>query len=364
MRGGCGVNLKGGIVENLDKLKQLIKQSLSNSENPTLYDVWKILSQRFSPQKTENILQEIAKEFLKAEVKKDLYVFENVLYKEMEENSSRKNKLVASFIKWMIRFLKSVQEFKVSPLQIRELEHRACTLFLTLEESGNSEAGELEEMIEKSFKSFNELVYRIHECIEKKEFVNAYLIYVRAVKTCFNLITLLSALNLKEMTEELKRDPLTGLLNRRYMGIILKDVLELSQYSDTPFSIAILDIDDFKRINDEYGHLVGDCILREVGKILKEFFRKGDYIFRYGGEEFLIIMPSTSLDEAIKILNALRERIENHTFLCRDSNLKITVSIGVCSDIYKGDKDPMFYVRCADVKLYRAKKTGKNRVIV
>ncbi|NPB07949.1 MAG: GGDEF domain-containing protein [Aquificae bacterium] len=350
-------------MEDLEELRRLIRQTLSDSENPTLYDVWKGLSSRYSPSKTERILQEIAKEFLKTEIKRDLYVFERVLFRELEENASKKNRLIASLIKWMIRFLKGLEEFRLNSLQLKELRSRECSILLTLEDLSEERGGDLPRMIERSFKGFSELVGRIYECLEKREFVNLYLIYVRAVKVYFNLITLLSALNLKEITEELKKDPLTGLLNRRYMGIILRDVLELSQYSETPFSVAILDIDNFKEINDTYGHLVGDCILRELGKLLREFFRKGDYIFRYGGEEFLIIMPSTSLEEALKLLTDLKLKIQNHTFLCRDAEVKLTVSIGLCSDVYRGDKEPFYYVKCADIKLYRAKKTGKNKVI-
>ncbi len=127
--------------------------------------------------------------------------------------------------------------------------------------------------------------------------------------------------------------------------------------------MAVIDIDNFKQINDKYGHLVGDCILREVANIMKQSFRKSDYLFRYGCEEFLVIMPSTSLEEALKALERFRKNVESYKFsLDHQECPKVTVSIGVCGDSGQ-HKDIKSYIDCADRKLYAAKKSGKNRII-
>jgi len=349
-------------VEELEKLRRIIASSLEDATSLTLYDVWKKLEGHQEDTNPEEVLHEIAKTFLKVEPKEDVYVFEEVLFKELKGGETKRNKLMATFIRWMIKFLKELSQLHLSFLLLEELSQKECVLSRTIKESGQET--KLSKMIYRSFKNFKEQVNKLYESLKEEDYINTYLLYVRAVKTYFNFITLLSALNLKEISEEMKKDPLTGLLNRRYLNIILRDVLELSQYSETPFTVAMLDIDDFKKINDRLGHLVGDCVLREVGRILREFFRKGDYLFRYGGEEFLVLMPSTGREEAKKLLEELRKKVEEHLFLCKEHELKLTVSVGACSDTYKGDKDPTFYLKCADVKLYEAKRSGKNKVLL
>jgi len=169
-------------------------------------------------------------------------------------------------------------------------------------------------------------------------------------------------LDLKKKEEELYEksitDPLTSLYNRTFLEEFLeKKLLEAKRYK-FPLSIAMIDIDFFKKINDTYGHLSGDCVLKELALLLKKNFRGSDVVARYGGEEFIIIMPFTSLEDACKKLEEFRKIVEKHLF-CME-HLKITISVGVAQ--YKNE-DMLELIEKADENLYEAKRSGRNKVI-
>ena len=170
-------------------------------------------------------------------------------------------------------------------------------------------------------------------------------------------------LNLKKKEEELYEksitDALTGLYNRGFfMEFLEKKLLESKRY-EFPLSLAMIDIDFFKKINDTYGHLTGDCILKEFSLLLKKNFRGSDIVARYGGEEFAVVMPFTELKNACKKMDDFRKIVENHRF-CTE-NLKVTISVGVAE---YNKKDNIFdFLKKADDNLYEAKKSGRNRVV-
>lgn len=162
----------------------------------------------------------------------------------------------------------------------------------------------------------------------------------------------------KKRIEELSiRDPLTGLYNRLKLDELFAIYLSLASRHKSSFSIIMLDIDKFKLVNDTYGHQVGDMLLQEMSTLLKENIRLEDTLGRWGGEEFLILLPLTTLDEALSLAELLRERTQKSLFSVVG---KKTISVGVAT-FNQGD-DEKSMTRRADEALYRAKENGRNRV--
>jgi diguanylate cyclase (GGDEF)-like protein len=126
----------------------------------------------------------------------------------------------------------------------------------------------------------------------------------------------------------------------------------------------MMDIDRFKKVNDTWGHLTGDQILKELCSITKKIIRDYDLLARYGGEEFIAILPATAPEEAVIIAEKIRENIENHVFNDGTVDIRITVSIGVVSaHPAEGEIKKQTLISYADKALYQAKRTGRNRVI-
>jgi diguanylate cyclase (GGDEF)-like protein len=183
----------------------------------------------------------------------------------------------------------------------------------------------------------------------------------------FAILAVQFALELKkvllyETVEELAiTDGLTGLYVRRYFFERLKEEHERSKRHKFTFAFLMADIDDFKICNDTYGHLVGDIVLKDTARIMKESVREIDIIGRYGGEEFSLVLPETGLEGARVVAERIRKRIEEHVFKAYDEKLKITISIGIA--VYKGGSDSLEeLIERSDKALYDAKKAGKNVV--
>ncbi len=157
-------------------------------------------------------------------------------------------------------------------------------------------------------------------------------------------------------------DGLTGLINRRQFNHQLQSEIARASRSKTKLSLALFDIDDFKKINDHYGHPVGDRILQELGIGIKNNVRESDIPARYGGEEFALILPETSQMEAYDILERLRAMIEHTVFCLPDNPITMTISIGL-AQMDHPDMTAFELIEKADNALYEAKRQGKNRVV-
>jgi diguanylate cyclase (GGDEF)-like protein len=149
--------------------------------------------------------------------------------------------------------------------------------------------------------------------------------------------------------EQALTDPLTGLPNRRALEMALEREAARVERGEEPFSLVLLDLDDFKKVNDEKGHPEGDRLLREVGRYLVAHVRKGDLVGRWGGEEFALLLPKTPGEQAVHLVGRLREGLRE---------LGVTASFGVAT--YRGDLPDLY--RRADQALYRAKEKGKDQV--
>lgn len=170
-----------------------------------------------------------------------------------------------------------------------------------------------------------------------------------------------------ELERQATQDKLTGLYNRRYADEYLERQIALARRGDHPLTVALADIDHFKRINDRYSHIVGDRVLERVGEVLKSRCRKSDVVARYGGEEFLLCFPNTSKAFAEQICGELRRAIESVDWTdvvgvaAVPKGLQITMSFGVATA--RDDVTVTGLLDDADVLLYRAKNAGRNRVV-
>jgi diguanylate cyclase len=191
--------------------------------------------------------------------------------------------------------------------------------------------------------TLKQLVRKIQSEVEKIKFL---------VQTMFERITDL----------EVGRDSLTHLFNRRFLDTILKKEISLSAKKGTTFGIMMIDIDFFKKVNDEYGHDAGDRVLQGVASLLISQVRASDFVFRYGGEEFLVMLAEVNADQVKGLGEKIRTRVEQTSFaLSSEQSIKVTLSIGIA--MHEGHPDYQNIINRADEALYAAKRGGRNRCI-
>lgn len=155
-------------------------------------------------------------------------------------------------------------------------------------------------------------------------------------------------------------DPLTGVNNRSAMNSTIIRETELARRHDTPLSLIELDIDHFKKINDNYGHACGDQILKSVTEVINNCIRSSDILFRSGGEEFVLVLSNTKKKGALLLAERIRAKIEEYDFQYDEKNISVTVSLGIaCYE--KGDNSELLFEK-ADTALYTAKSGGRNCV--
>jgi two-component system, cell cycle response regulator len=158
-------------------------------------------------------------------------------------------------------------------------------------------------------------------------------------------------------------DGLTGLFNHRHIHELLRDEFERSHRSGDPLAVAMVDLDRFKQVNDTYGHPTGDVILYETARILKETAREIDMVGRYGGEEFIVVLPNTGEEEAARFAERVRTAVGEYVFRDDATEVQMTLSAGVAAHPGDDTDGPDHLLRRADQALYAAKEGGRNQVI-
>jgi len=156
-------------------------------------------------------------------------------------------------------------------------------------------------------------------------------------------------------------DPLTQVYNKKgILNFLEKFLANFVRYKKEPFSVLMLDIDYFKKINDTYGHLAGDFVLKEFVKIIRDKIRSSDILGRFGGEEFVLILPNTKVSGALKLAQRIKDEVENHLFEYGKDKIKFTTSIGITSSSLNDNVETL--LERVDEALYDAKKKGRNRI--
>src|SRR5690349_1233019 len=167
----------------------------------------------------------------------------------------------------------------------------------------------------------------------------------------------------RQLLKMAQTDALTGLDNRRYLEERLEEMFGHSRRLKEPLAVVLCDLDRFKSVNDTYGHQTGDAVLKQLARILKQEAREIDRVGRYGGEEFIVLLPGTVLDAAVTFAERVRSAVEARTFTFDGGTLLRTVSCGVAAWTHPRVSSCEGLIKAADSALYVAKETGRNRVI-
>jgi diguanylate cyclase len=181
----------------------------------------------------------------------------------------------------------------------------------------------------------------------------------KALATEAELATLHQELD--RASSQARHDPLTGALNRKGLDEALEREVSKVRRTNTPLCMALLDIDNFKTINDKLGHTTGDAALTHLAKVARDAMRPQDTLARYGGEEFVLLLPDTVQDKGIEAMTRLQRELTKHFFMAGTEKVLITFSAGVAQ--MSGDETGMEAIRRADQAMYLAKRSGKNRVL-
>jgi diguanylate cyclase (GGDEF)-like protein len=174
-------------------------------------------------------------------------------------------------------------------------------------------------------------------------------------------IALEKNLSIQELRNAAAFDPLTNCYNRRALSTFIESDIAYAQRHRNELAVIMIDIDNFKEINDCYGHLAGDAVLKELAALVSTMVRKSDYLARFGGEEFLLVLPDTRLYYAVQLAHKLQKKIEAHTVVFNNERISLTASFGVAG--LEDKKDGASLLAEADSRLYKAKSIGKNTVV-
>jgi len=347
-RSSMPYNLHNDFFERLSK--ELILFAIDHNMNGDI--IKKIYSYK------ETVINATSKGFLLEVINSDLPLIENQIRESIALTQINEHLI---WLKQMIYDIKAEKSDK--PV---ELDANRCEFGIWLESVE----------INKFFTQ-NDLdkIYEIHDRIhtigkniynslKRRDYTQILISYLILVKFSLHMVNNLNVkITEKELINQVETDPLTGLKNRMTLDPILKKMIELHSLSTQPFTIAILDIDHFKKINDTYGHIIGDHALRHVVEIIKKHSRDSDSVFRYGGEEFLLIFSYNSIQGGIYLAEKIRLAIEQTKFLYEEVELDITASIGLAEYLPRGDvQDYKVLIDNADKQLYVAKNEGRNRI--
>jgi len=244
------------------------------------------------------------------------------------------------------------------------ISHQSCAFSVWLKEKEKEYIDERHILkdLKQLHKDFHNLIEIAENYKKHKKFKDLYFMILNIQNIIIWIGNELLYLNTKFIKLEMSIDHLTGAFNRRSFEAIIKKLLEISQITNAPITLAMADLDYFKKINDTFGHLAGDEALKHFVNIIKRNLRKSDYVFRIGGEEFLILLPNIKLKDAIEVIERIRKDLEENPLHYDGKEIKITASFGLA----EVDKNKYIneIIKEIDEKLYKAKEMGRNKIVV
>ncbi len=277
----------------------------------------------------------------------------------LKNSESSLKPFVKDHLIWVNKLLEDVR--KLRSKSSVPLGHYNCELGKRLEHAdGLGLFDEYRAEVIMLHKKIHGSAIQIYHFLEKRDYKHLLLEYLEFFNLVGKFVSLLGLTFAVMYEEDANIDPLTKVLSRRSLEFILSSNFHIAKISKRPLSVAMVDIDDFKKINDKYGHQVGDYVLRMVAQEIQASLRKSDFIFRYGGEEFLVIFPFATKKDALSIMERIIKKVSHSKIKCGSFENKVTISAGISS--IENAKDIYSLISQADRALYKAKNSGKNRV--
>ncbi len=294
----------------------------------------------------------------------------NLLRLSHLSNLSEKNLMVyfEEHLVWMVKLIEAVKERNVSAFP--ELDCHLCNFGKWLD----TESVHIirNQSHRKAILDFHGTLHKVAGTIskylpQKKNAKKIYGLMQKADRFSLEIGSEIAVLNNILIISTYTKDALTGLLTRRVFDTVFFNQIDIAKATENSFSIMMCDLDHFKEVNDTYGHLAGDQVLIQFSAIMKSILRKSDFVFRYGGEEFIVIFPATAYDEAKKITDKIRQKLESMPIAHEGKVINSTASFGVIevNPLNHAVIDPQTlknYLQEVDVRLYMAKQNGRNRV--
>ncbi|MDO9208564.1 MAG: sensor domain-containing diguanylate cyclase [Sulfuricurvum sp.] len=272
-----------------------------------------------------------------------------------------------SHIRWILNLIRYVQQTEFDN-QYPELDPKHCEFGRWLNNATTSYLLSTSHfsVIEKLHINLHDLAANVINYCKSKELLPATLIHLMQKIDSYSLEIGNEIAFLNEI-EESAKDPLTHLLTRRLFNKIMMNNLDISKATGREFALIMCDLDHFKAVNDTYGHGIGDVVLKHFSGLLEQTLRKSDYIFRFGGEEFMVLLPTTNKEEAVVLAQKICDTTAAEEVVFENISIRYTVSLGVVSvlidntiPIHQSTIDR--YIAQVDEKLYLAKERGRNRV--
>ena len=325
---------------DMNKTDSLVKNSLNNLNNPDP------INESNQDKLEEPILDVITKQLVKSE---------------------RRLATLTEFVQSLFKKVLQTQDEMTDNLEdnIRFVEKDLGSDLNVIDKAGEIEQILKEEGIIFPGKPFNKFLEAFDSKITDKQdkLQNMTASYKKIEKELAEYKKEVNTLNvnINKYREETITDHLTGLHNRKYLDIKLDEEINRFSRHKQPFCILLLDLDDFKIINDSYGHVIGDQVLKHLAEIIKKHIRKTDFSFRYGGEEFLVLLLNTNIENAMKVAEQIRSKVASTNFTLKEKEFATTITIGVAQYIAGESLESL--IERADKNLYKGKNNGKNKVI-